>query len=389
MSIIITNARILTHGRVTERGFVYAEEGVIAEVREGRPPRDLRADTYINARQQVVMPAFVDAHTHACWAGDRVDEWEKRLAGASYLELLESGGGIMSTVRATREASREHLTELLLERLAIFLEQGTTTLEIKSGYGLSTEHELKMLHAISDASDRWEGTIVPTALLAHAIDPDQPDFVETTIVETLDAVHREFPHIAVDAYCEKGAWSLEQCRRLFERASELGHPCRVHADQFNSLGMTSWAIDHGFRSVDHLEASSGEDVARLGESETCAVALPCSGFHTDDRYADGRALLDAGGSLVIATNCNPGSAPTSSMPLAIGLATRKMGISAHEAIDASTRTPASLLDCNDRGVIERGKRADLIILRHSDERLLAHDLGGNPVEAVIVNGELV
>ncbi|MHC4975479.1 MAG: imidazolonepropionase [Planctomycetota bacterium] len=388
MSIIITNARILTPGRITQRGFVYAEEGVIAEVREGRPPKEIRAETYINARQQVVMPAFVDAHTHACWAGERLDEWEQKLRGATYLELLEKGGGIMSTVRATREATQEQLTESLLERLEQFLEKGTATIEIKSGYGLSTEHELKMLRAISDAADQWPGTIVPTALIAHAIDPDRPDFIETTIGETLDAVHQEFPHITIDAYCETGAWSLDDCARLFTRAIELEHPCRVHTDQFNSLGMTRWAIENAFRSVDHLEASTDEDIASLGQSETCAVALPCSGFHTDDRYASGRGLLDGGARLVIATNCNPGSAPTMSMPLTIAMATRKLGITPHEAIDACTHQAASLLDCNDRGVIERGRRADLIILRHADERLLAHDLGGNPVDAVIINGEL-
>jgi imidazolonepropionase len=389
MSILITNARILTPKRITQRGFIYAEQGIIAEVHEGRPPKEIQADTYINAQQQVVMPAFVDAHTHACWAGDRLDEWEQKLHGKTYLEILESGGGIMSTVHAVRQATQEELTDLLLQRLGVFLEEGTATVEIKSGYGLSTEHELKMLRAIADAAAQWPGTIVPTALLGHAIDPDQPNFIETTINETLDAVHEEFPHIPVDAYCEQGAWSLEQCQQLFTRALALEHPCRVHTDQFHSLGMTRWAAEQNFKSVDHLEAATPEDLKTLAESDTCAVVLPCSGFHTDDRYANARQLIDQGGTLVLATNSNPGSAPTSSMPLAIALATRKLGITPHEAIDACTRTAASLLDCHDRGIIERGKRADLIILRHADERSLACELGGNPVDAVIVNGNLI
>ncbi len=354
-----------------------------------------RADRTIEAAGRVLMPAFVDGHTHACWAGDRLDEWQMKLRGVAYLDILRAGGGIMSSVRAVRAASQHELEEALRERLGAFLTQGTTTIEIKSGYGLSTEGELRMLRAVASVRSRWPGTIVGTALLGHAIDPDIPDFIDRTINETLPAVHAEFPGIAVDAFCEKGAWSLEQCVRLFERARALGHPIRVHADQFNSLGMVEEAVRLGAVSVDHLEVTTPEDAARLGASETFGVALPCCGLHlgtaSGGQWANLRRIVDAsstsgGGKVAIATNCNPGSSPTMSMPLAIASAVRFCGLTPGEAIAAATRNPAALLGLTDRGAIAPGLRADLVLLRHRDERNLAFELGGNPVDVVICGG---
>jgi imidazolonepropionase len=362
-------------------------DGVVAALGPGLEPSP--GSEVLDAAGRVVMPAFVDCHTHACWAGDRLDEWAASLGGATYLELLEAGGGIMSTVRAVRAASGERLADNLRRRLGWALREGTTTIEVKSGYGLTTGDELKMLHAIADASAGFAGTVVPTALLAHAIDPDQPRFVGTTIEETLPAVHGAFPGITIDAYCERGAWSLEDCRGLFEAAHALGHPVRVHADQFHALGMVALAIGMGFVSVDHLEATGPESLAALARSKTFGVMLPCSGFQVDDRYGDGRAFVDAGGALVIATNCNPGSAPTSSMPMAIALATRKLGLTTAEAISACTVNAAALLGFADRGVLAPGKRADLILLRHTDERMLGYEFGGDPVEMVLCGGRVV
>ncbi|TVS01039.1 MAG: imidazolonepropionase [Phycisphaerales bacterium] len=348
-----------------------------------KPPREL------DAAGRVLMPAFVDCHTHACWAGDRLDEWDRKQAGASYLEILESGGGIMSTVRSVRNASREELTEGLLARLGVMLREGTLAVEVKSGYGMSTGDELKMLRAIHDAGSRWPGTLVATACIGHAKDPDQSDFVRTTIDETLPAVHAEFPSVAIDAYCERGAWSLEETVELLDRALELGHPVRVHADQFNSLGVIPWAVRREILSVDHLEASTPEELSLLAESETFGVMLPCSGLHVDQRYADGRSFLDHGGRLAIASNCNPGSAPTSSIPLTVALANRFNRITAHEAILACTANAAALLGLSDRGRIEPGLRADLVVLRHADARMLAYEFGGDPVECVVLGGEVV
>lgn len=398
---------------VIARADVVVEDGIVASVSPstgghglsppGRKPSRgaVSADVEIDARGRVLMPGFVDAHTHALWAGDRLDEWDMKRRGVAYLDILKAGGGIMSTVRAVRGATAESLEASLASCLASMLREGTTTVEVKSGYGLTTPDELKMLDVVGrhgGTEARRHGgadervarlTVVATALIGHAVDSAQPDFIERTIGETLDAVHAAFPGITIDAYCENGAWSLADCTRLFERAAFLGHPFRVHTDQFNELGMTRWAVDHGAVSVDHLEASSPETLRHIAKSNTFGVMLPCAGFHTDGRYTDGRRFIDEGGSLVIATNVNPGSAPCASMPMAIALAVRYLKISPAEALAACTRNAASLLGMHDRGVIAPGARADLVLLRHSDERMLAYEFGGNPVDVVVCGGEVV
>jgi len=343
----------------------------------------------IDCGGRVLMPGFVDCHTHLCWAGSRLDEWERRLAGATYLELLEAGGGIMSTVRAVRAASEADLAAALLERLHAALAEGTTAIEVKSGYGLETASELKMLRAIAAAAQEWPGTVRMTACIGHALDPARPDMVRSTIDETLAAVHAEFPEAAIDAYCEKGAWSLPDCVALFERAGALGHRCRVHADQFNALGMVRAAVERGFVSVDHLEATGAEDLGLLAGSGTAGVLLPCSGFCVDGRYANGRGLVDAGGAAAVATNCNPGSAPCLSVPMAISLAVRGCGLTAAEAIVGATANGAWVLGLEGHGRIETGGRADLILLRFRDERELAHSFGGRAVGLVMVGGVVV
>ena len=399
-SLLITNARILTLAgpdrprrgiamrelSPINHGSVLLRDGKIVEV---GPSVSTDADRVIDAGGRVLMPAFVDCHTHACWAGDRLDEWEQKQAGASYLDILKSGGGIMSTVRAVREASAEELTEMLLNRLKIMLREGTTACEVKSGYGLSTDAELKMLDAIHRAAAEWPGRLSPTACIGHAKDADVPNFVDITINETLEAVHERYPGITIDAYTEEGAWSVEETVRLFTRARELGHPLRIHADQFNELGMLDEAVKLGARSVDHLEATSSEKLRALAESTAMGVMLPCSGFHVDDRYADGRAFIDAGGALAIATNANPGSAPCFSVPMAITLGVRNLGITAAEAITASTINGASLLGFDELGTIEPGKQADLVLLRHTDERQLGYEFGGRRIDLAICNGQVV
>lgn len=386
MSLLVTRANIVLGDSRAEPflGSVRIEAERIVEVGPGLEPRP--SERVLDADGRVLLPGFVDAHTHAVYAGDRLDEFDLKRRGQSYLQILAAGGGILATVRAVRRTGVESLAEALLQRLLVMLREGTTSVEVKSGYGLTTEDELKLLHAIQLAAARFPGTVVPTALLGHALDPGQPDLVERTLAETLPAVHAEFPGIAVDAYCERGAWSVADCRRLFERARELGHPVRLHADQFNALGGVELALELGALSVDHLEATSPAVLERLAESGTFGVLLPVSGFHTDDRYANARAFVDAGGQLVLASNCNPGSAPSSSMPFVHALAVRKLGLSALETIAATTSTAARLLGLADRGAITPGSRADLVLLRHRDPRLLGYEVGGNPVDRVIVAG---
>ena len=386
MSLLIRHARLVPGASLGPpfRGSLRVRGEHIAELAANLSPEP--GERVLEAGGRVLLPGLVDAHTHAIFAGDRLDELELRQRGKTYLEILAAGGGILSTVRAVRAASEEQLTESLGERLRVMLEQGTTSVEVKSGYGLSTEAELKMLRAIRRAARSFPGTVVPTAMLGHALDPEQPQFVDRVIHETLPAVHAEFPGIAIDAFCERGAFSVADCRRLFERAQELGHPVRLHTDQFTALGGLELALELGARSVDHLEATSRAGLEQLARSQTFGVLLPVSGFHTDDRYADARTLLDAGGKLVLASNYNPGTSPCSSLPFVIGLALRKLGLRVSEAIQACTETAAALLGLDDRGTLAVGARADLILLRHQDERLLAYELGGNPVDRVIVAG---
>lgn len=400
-STLIRGGRVLTMGgapgarrgaalgelHAIDNGDVLVRDGVIENLDVGMEAP--AGCSVVEAEGRVVMPAFVDCHTHACWAGDRLDEWEQKQRGATYLELLAAGGGIMSTVRAVRAASQDDLARDLRHRLDVMLGDGTAHVEIKSGYGLSTHDELKMLRAIAEAAGSFPGTVHPTACIGHAIDPDADRFIDRTIHETLDAVHAEFPGVTIDAYCEQGAWSPGDCLRLFDRALELGHPVRVHADQFNSLGMIPEAVRRGFVSVDHLEATTSDELDVLAKSETFGVMLPCSGFHVDGRYGNGRGFVDAGGKLAIATNANPGSAPCLSVPMAIALSVRHLGLTATEAIGVCTLNGAELLGLSDRGRIAPGVAADLIVLRHQDERQLGYEFGGRHVDAVFVGGRLV
>lgn len=388
MSTLFRDARIITAtGDAPFRGSLRMRGELIAALGpELEPAPD---DDVIEAGGRVLMPGFVDAHTHALFAGSRLDEFELSLQGKSYLEILAAGGGIHSTVRAVSRASETELALDLSRRLRVMLAHGTTSVEVKSGYGLSTEGELKMLRAIRIAAESFPGDVVPTALLGHTIDPAEPRFVDRVIGETLPAVHAEFPGIAVDAYCERGAWSPIECRRLLGRASELGHPVRLHTDQFSVLGGLEVALDLAARSVDHLEATPLEALARLAQTTCAGVMLPASGFHTDGRYADARALLDAGGKVVLASNYNPGSSPCPALPFVIAIAVRKMGLSALEAIRACTATAADLLELPGRGRIALGARANLLLLRHEDERQLGFELGANPVQRVFVAGQEV
>ena len=389
-NLLITNARVLTMEGdtlgVRPKADVLIRGGSIDQITD---EIDQPVNHRFDAAGRVLMPAFVDCHTHACWAGSRLDEWERKLKGATYLELLEGGGGIMSTVRAVRKATRDQLRDDLAVRLDRMKSFGTLTVEVKSGYGLTTASEIKMLEAILEADGLWPGTALPTACIGHAKDPDNPDFVRTTIEETLPEITRRFQGITIDAYCEQGSWSLEETLRLFDAALEAGHRVRVHADQFNDLGMIPEAIRRHLVSVDHLEATSPEHLDQLAGSETFGVMLPICGLHLDDRYADGRRLLDNGGKLAIASNYNPGSAPCFSIPMVIWAAVRHLGLLPDEALYSATASPAKLLGFDDRGRIAQGLRADLVLLDTTDERKIAFEFGANPVAAAWAAGRKV
>jgi len=372
---------------VLPRGDVLVVEGKIAAVgAELTVPTEVEV---FDADGRVLMPGFIDCHTHACWAGEVLDEWEQQLGGASALEQQKRGGGLYATVRSVREATRKQLAAGLRARLDLMLRAGTTTVEVKSGYGLTIEAELKLLHAIIRASQEWPGTVVPTALLAQGIEGDLAVFTRMVVREMLPAVWHEFPGIAVDAVCDDDAWPVEACVRLFERARKHGLPLRVQADRLGSTGMVAEALKQFARSIDGLEGASKADLLALAASNTFGVMTPATAFHSGGRYPRAGAFVDSGGLLALASNYNPHTAPMFSMPLVIALAVRFCGLTVAEAITASTVNAAAVLGLNDRGAIEPGLRADLILLRHRDERLLAHEVGGNPVELVISGGQKV
>lgn len=401
--LLISNARVLTMlapgetrppvgGRrgsamgtlgVVPSADVYVTGGVVERVVATGVDR-ARVARHVDAEGRVLMPGFVDCHTHACWAGSRIDEWERKLSGATYQEIMAAGGGIMSTVRAVREASEEELASGLADRLGIMRVFGTTTAEVKSGYGLTVGAEVKMLAAIESVRRSLGSilTVVPTALLGHAFEGDRAAFVEETVERTLPTIDAALGRIAVDAFCEQGAWTADDCERLLSAAVRRGHPVRIHADQFTSMGMVERAMGLGARSVDHLEASTPETLRAVAESETFGVGLPVCGFHLDGRYARLGEVVGQGGKVCIATNYNPGSAPSPSMPFAIALAVRHCGLTSAQAIVAATVNPACLLGFADRGYIAPGARADLILLRSTDERALAYEVGGVPVDEV-------
>jgi len=405
--LVIANARIVTCAgpavrrgsamgdlRVVDHGHLVIDAGRVRSIETGEIPE---AESTIDAAGRVVMPGLVDCHTHACWAGDRLDEWEQRRRGVPYLDILAKGGGIMSTVRSVRAASKQMLVSGLLERVRQASARGTTTIEVKSGYGLSLEAELAMLTAIREASSIASDRVrmLPTALLGHALDPERVDFIDEVVTRTLPAISAAFPGITVDAFCERGAWSLEAVQRLFDAAAARGHPRRLHADQFTDLGALAVAGSMGLRSVDHLEASTESGLAALASTwdrgRGCVgVGLPLCGMHmADGRFAPLRRLIDLGGACAVATNCNPGSAPCISMPLALAMAVRHCGLTPQEAIVAGTVNAAYVLGLDDVGRLMPDMKVDAILLHHRDERALVHDLDADHVAGVIFSGHVV
>ena len=401
--LILANARILTLASPTpgprrgaamrelgviEHGFVVVNGDRIETVSAGDPPPYFGDEYDVEGR--VVMPAFTDCHTHACFAGERYGEVAMRLAGTPYLDILAAGGGIMSTVRATRAASTADLVEGIRARLRQMRTTGTAHVEIKSGYGLEQAAEFRMLDAIEEVARHDLGLVRPTFLGAHAIDGDEAACTARVIDEMLPAMVARYGPVTCDAYCEKGAWSRADVRRLFERAKALGCPLRVHVDQFNELGFLDDALELGVRTVDHLEATSDAGLARVARSEAIGVLLPGAGLTLDLRFANGRRLIDEGGAVAIATNLNPGSSPLTSMPLAIALAARFCRLTHAEAITAACWNSACALGIERHaGSIEPGKRADLVILPSGDERSLAYEWGAATPISTYIGGELL
>jgi imidazolonepropionase len=370
------------------------------------PSGDMRAiygdEESFDADGLVVMPGFVDPHTHLVWAGDRAAEFEMRLQGKSYMEIMASGGGIRSTVDKTRKADVIDLQAQARQRLQEMFVHGTTTAEAKTGYGLDTSTELKMLRVILDLNEESPVDLVPTFLGAHAIPPefeDDPDgFSELVCVQMLPALKDwwpsqfatslEPPLPFVDVFCETGAFSLRQSRRILSTAQALGFRIKIHADEFDNLGGASLAVELGAASADHLVVTSRQDIQALGDSNTVAVSLPCTPFGlAEPHYTPANEILDAGGILAIASDLNPGTAWCGNMQLAIALACRYMKITPSQAIVAATINAAAAIGLSDIvGSLDPGKQADLLVLDVPDYRHLGYRFGTNLVHTVFKKG---
>lgn len=348
----------------------------------------------IDAAGCFVGPGFVDPHTHLVFAGDRAAEFEQRCLGASYLELAAKGGGIMSTVRATRAASFEELCASALPRLHRLVQHGVTTVEVKSGYGLDLETELKMLQVA-----RWLGTsgladVVPTLLCAHAIPEEyrsnREGYLEVCLNEILPRVAAEKAAVFCDAFVEQSAFTADEARRLFEKASALGLRPRLHVDQITSGGGAELAAELGAATADHLEMISDAGIEALARANVSAVLVPVSTLYLRQRtWAPGRKLRDAGVNVALGSNVNPGSAMSENLGLTLSLACLENGLSAAEAYYGLTRGAALALGLSDRGVLAEGGRADMVVFNTGSYRHLPYHLGVNHARTVIRGGKVV
>jgi imidazolonepropionase len=384
-------------------GAVVIREGIIEAVGKTEEllelfPGEIRYD----ATGRVVMPGFIDPHTHVIWAGDRAVEFELRIAGKSYLEILQGGGGILSTVQATRSATIGGLVENTMPRLKSMLSHGTTTAEVKTGYGLELDAELRMLDALFLLDKRSEIDLVPTFLGAHAIpqefgnDPEgYTDLMVSEILPTLkewwiqNASRRPLPF--VDVFCETGAFSLQQSRRILSKAAELGFPLKIHADEFDNLGGVGMAVELEAISADHLVSTCVDEISKLGRSETVAVALPCTPFGlAETEYTPAEAFIEADAILAIATDINPGTAWCESIQFAISLACRYMRLTPAQALAAATINAAAAVEKQDVvGSLTPGKQADIIVLDIPDFRHLGYRFGTNLVLDVFKSGKRI
>lgn len=395
-----------------QRGAQLGELGLIVDgavaVHDGRilqtgPTTTLQqayqADISINAAEQAIIPGFVDPHTHLPWYGDRAHEFEQRLAGATYMEIMAAGGGIMNTVRQVRQATLDDLLQDNLPRLRRMLEHGTTSAEAKTGYGLETAVELKQLEAMMRLGAAQPVEITPTFLPAHAVPPEYAGhtdaYVDLVVNEMLPAgaawMAQQGVHLFCDVFCEAGVFDVSQTQRILETAAALGYGLKVHADEFEGLGGTKLAVELGAVSADHLVKTPDADIAALGQGNTIAVGLPGTPFGLGHHeYTPARKILAAGGALALATDLNPGTCWCESMQMVMALACRYLGLTQAQALAAATINAAYAIGRGQEiGSLEPGKQADLLILETADYRQLGYRFGANLVQTVIKKGRVV
>jgi imidazolonepropionase len=368
---------------VLEDAYVLCVDGDVEAIGRMQDLRSVEGEVEeLDARGLCAVPGLVDCHTHACFAGDRVEEFALRAGGATYEELHAAGGGIMATVNATRAASEAELADAVRTHRAWMLRAGTTTFESKSGYGLDRDTELASLRAIAAAGG------VPTWLGAHAVPPEFPDadaYVDFMVAEVLpDAAELAE---AADVFLERGAFDAAQARRYLEACGAAGLALRLHGDQFTEQGAVALAIELGARSVDHLEATGDDGVRALAAGAVVAVLLPASALFLGRPMPAARTLVDSGAAVALATDFNPGSAFCESLPLVCSLAATQLKLSPSEALSACTVNAAHVLGRADRvGRLAPGYAADILLLDAPDWRYLAYHLGGAVVSRVVAGG---
>jgi len=356
--------------------------------------KEARSAEVIDASGRVVLPGFVDSHTHLVFPAARLDDFERRIDGAGYQEIAQQGGGIYSTVRALRQMSPRRLEMIALRWLRLFASCGTTTVEGKSGYGLNPAAELKILRVMKKING-WPIQVIPTFLGAHVPAPEfegaPEEYVDRLVEELLPVVRRRRLAEFCDVFCDVGAFTLDQTRRILLAARALGLSLKVHAEQWTRRGATRLAVELGAVSVDHLEKLEGEDLRILAESNTIATLLPGSVFHLgSDQYAPARRLIQQGAAVALATDFNPGTSPTLNMQMILALACTQMKMTPAEAISAATiNGAAALRRAPEIGSLEPGKYADLAILEVGDYREIAYYFGMNLVRMTLRRGQVV
>lgn len=393
-----------THG---QRGAAMRMPGIVAEgslvIREGiiawvgpsaEMPAVVEEATWIDAAGKVVLPGFVDSHTHLLFAGSRVEEFEQRLQGMSYQEITARGGGILNTVRHVRQASKEQLKELARPRLRRLLRLGVTTIEVKSGYGLTPADEIKCLEAIAELNAEGPWELVPTFLGAHAVPPeyrhDREGYLRSLCDTMLPEIARRKLADFCDVFCEKDVFSIEESRRILARARDLGLRLKLHADELSPLGGAELAAEVGAVSADHLLCITERGIDALAASGTVATLLPGTAFFLGVDFAPARRLIERGVTVALATDCNPGTCMTENLPLVGAMACTRMGMLPGEVVTALTLHAAAALGRGDRiGSLTPGKQGDAILCDVADYRELFYHFGMNHVECVVKRGRVV
>ena len=381
-----------------EMGAIFCRDGLIEKI--GPEQEVLRSlafvdvDIEVNCGGLCLVPGFVDPHTHMCFAKRREEEFTLRLEGTPYLEILRRGGGILSSVKAVREASEEALLGVTLKHARAALRLGTTTLEIKSGYGLDTETELKMLRVIDQVRRETPLDVAATFLGAHAVPREYRNnsagFVDLLIEETMPAVAEQGIARFCDVFCEESVFTLAQSRRILKAASRFGLGLKIHADEVNDLGGAGLAAELQATSAEHLLASGDVGLAAMAAAGVAAVLLPGTAYSLRKPYARARKMVGLGVPVALATDCNPGSCYTESMPFVFGLAVLNMGLSPSEALAAATLNGAYAIRMDKQvGSLDLGKQADFLLLDGESPATLAYHAGVSPVVQVYKRGERV